>query len=623
MKYFFNVLLFVVCVSNISFGQKLATTHKVLKGENITQIALAYKTTPSEIYKLNPEAQNGITENQILNIPEKLPQPKNTIVHVVAAKETLYGLATKYKVKVEDIQTINTVALANGLQIGEELYIPEAPIQKPEPFVAVKTTHLVQAGESLFGIARLYNVSVEDLDKANSELIKGGLRVGQEIKIPNKMKTLDGRVRVINDETVFHVVKPKETKYSIAKQFGITVAQLESQNPEIVNGLVEGNKLAINVKGVKPTNESEELMIALAEKQVVVEKSKAKDSQIENLADKLYVQRQINQKVLKINSLQVDLDQIDATKEGSVERLKLILEANKNIQDVLVAKLDSLVYSMNQDLEGIKNAQITNIDDSKKLEKLSYDKIAQTNELTLALKKDLAENRKVYSSLMNKAEQVAINENKIYKTKVRESQSANTIDDSMPDKVKEMKLEQLAYEQKRRDELTDKIDEILESIDSQKKVEIQRHISKAEFYTQEARDFDDKVALVKLNRYKTKAEESKAKGGNVAPQKSAVPQEIKNYVEPKLETFDNLKEVSNGYYLVVDSYKEASQRDHFIMQLIDSGELNSSFFFNVNVISYYVYTNYYKTKEEAIAEYKQKFGQFLYGNMFIVKVENQ
>lgn len=621
MKNFFSVAFLTVFISNTSFGQQTPTTHKVLKGENITQIALNYKTTPSEIYKLNPEAQNGIAENQMLQIPEKLPQPKNTISHIVAPKETLYGLATKYKVKVEAIQAVNAAALANGLQIGEELFIPEPVIQKTET-VGIKSTHVVQAKESLFSIARLYNVSVEDLDKANSDLLKDGLRIGQEIKIPNKKKTLDGRVRVINAETVFYTVKPKETKYSIAKQFGITVAQLESQNPEIVNGLVEGNKLAINAKEVKPANENEELMIALAEKQVVVEKSKAKDAEIEKLADKLYVQRQINQKVLKINSLQVNLDQIDASKEGSIERLKLVLEANKNIQDVLTAKLDSLVYRMNEELDQIKNTQITNIDDSKRLEKVSYDNIAKTNELALELKKDLAENRKVYSGLMNKAEQAAVAENKIYKTKVRENQNAKAIDENTPDKIKEMRLEQLAFEQKRRDDFANQIDEILESIDNQKKIEIKRHISKAVYYTQEARDFDDKVALVKLNRYKTKAEESQAKAG-VAAQKPETPKEIKNYVEPKLETYDNLKEVNNGYYLVVDKYKEASQRDHFIMQLIDSGELNSSFFFNVNTVSYYVYNDYYKTKEEAVEAYKQKFGEFLYGNMFIVKIENQ
>lgn len=621
MKDFFSILFVVIFLSNVAFGQETTTAHKVIKGENITQIALYYKTTPAEIYKLNPEAKNGISENQNLIIPERISPPKNTITHIVAPKETLYGLATQYKVKVEGIQNLNTETLLNGLQIGQELFIPANLTQKKEA-VTIKTTHKVLAKESLFSIARLYNVSVDDLNKINSELLSNGLKIGMEIKIPNKKKTLDGRVRIINAETVFYVVKPKETKYSIAKQFGISVKQLESQNPEIINGLVEGNTLAINTKEVVPTNDTEELMIALAEKQVVVEKSKAKEAQIEDLTDKLYVQRQINQKVLKINSLQVDLDKIDATEEGSIERLRLILEANKNIQEVLVSKLDSLVYTMNLELEDIKNTEIRDIDDSKRLERKSYENIGKTNKLATELKKDLADNRKIYAGLMHKVEQVAVAENKIYKNKVRENQkeALGLLDDSLPEHILEMNLERMLYEQKRRDELAAQLDENIASIDSQKEVEIKRHISKAVFYTREAREFDDKVALVKLDRYKTNAKEVQGKKPIISNNevKKVKPE---NYVAPRIEVYDNLSEYDKGFYLVVDSYKKASQRDHFIMQLIDSGELNSSFFYNVNALSYYVFTNHYATEEEAIEEYVQKFDEFLYGSMFLVKIE--
>src|SRR6187402_3220375 len=107
MKEFLRFLLFVALVSNVSFGQQSVTKHSVLKGETIPQIAQNYKTTPSEIYRLNPEAQNGISENQMLNIPELLPQAQNSITHTVAPKETLFGLATKYNVKVEAIQNAN------------------------------------------------------------------------------------------------------------------------------------------------------------------------------------------------------------------------------------------------------------------------------------------------------------------------------------------------------------------------------------------------------------------------------------------------------------------------------------------------------------------------------------
>ena len=320
MKVYLRVLLFIVFASNISFGQETAIKHTVLKGETIPQIAQNFQITPSEIYRLNPEAQNGIVENQILILPSL--QSKNTITHIVEPKETLFGLATKYNVKVEAIQNANATVLANGLQIGQELVIPQDP--KAENAIS-RNIHLVQPKETLFSIARIYNVSVEDLANTNLDILKDGLQIGQEIKIPNKKKTLDGRVRVINAETVFYVVKPKETKYSIAKQFGITVEQLESQNPEIVNGLTEGNKLAINVQGVKPTNENEELMLALAQKQVAVEKSKADTREINSLKEKLVLQEEINQKVLNVNGLLVNLKEIDNSKEGSSEKLKMVL----------------------------------------------------------------------------------------------------------------------------------------------------------------------------------------------------------------------------------------------------------------------------------------------------------
>ena len=327
MKYL--VLLFF-CVTNFVFAQQETTlTHTVAKSETITQIAKKYNCTPSDIYEMNPGTENGIQENQILTVP-------------------------------------NPIKSTNSSQ----------------------KKHLVQPKETLFSIARLYNVSVQDLDEYNAESLKNGLQIGESIVIPNKKKTLNGQARIINAETIFHVVLPKETKYSIAKKYGISIEQLETQNPEIINGLVEGNKLAINIHQIKPKTDNEELMIALAEKQVAVEKNKAKTVEIEDLQDKLIVQKQMNQKVLKVNSLKVNLNEIDETKGGSAKKLKLVLEANKNIQEILISKLDSLVVTMSDDLETLKNRDIDNLEESKTLQKESYKNIGQTNEMLLDLKKN-------------------------------------------------------------------------------------------------------------------------------------------------------------------------------------------------------------------------------------------
>lgn len=629
MRDFLRVLFFIGFISNVTFGQESATKHTVLKGETITQIAQKYKTSPSEIYRLNPETQNGIAENQVILVPELILKPKNSITHIVEPKETLFGLATKYNIKVEAIQNANASALVNGLQVGQELVIPQESDQKTE-ISAAKTKHTVQAKESLFSIARLYNVSVEDLDKANTEIIKNGLQVGQEINIPNKKKTLDGRVRVINAETVFYTVLPKETKYSIAKKFGITIEQLESQNPEIVNGLAEGNKLAINVKEVKPTNENEELMLALAEKQVVVEKTKANTQEIKTLKEKLALQDEINQKVIKVNGLLVNLKEIENTKEGSAEKLKLVIEANKNIQEILLVKLDSLVSTMNEDLIQLKKTELVDLDESIRLQKISNENINKTNELSHQLKKQLADNRKVYSGLMDKAERIAVEENQEYKKSIRENSKTKPTDEKVV-KLSPGDLKNLEMEQRVRDLKNMRLITKLDSLNNESKSELRLHISKATFYSKQARLFDDNLAKVKNQSYQNKAYETQTKSKNGVAAKAITLDQIKKELakQPskvkgvKIETLDNLKDVKAGYYVVLGVYQDAKERDAFIAKLTDSGSLDANFFYNFNVLSYDVYSNYFSSKEEAVYECIQKQGKPLFAKMTVVNVLNE
>jgi len=621
-------LVFVLSFNKIA-AQDSIIEHKIQKGETAYFIAQKYKVSVDEIYKLNPESQNGIKDNQIIKIPVHAAEKQNSnqqITHVVGEKETLYGLSKQYHVSVEAIQNANPI-LASGLQIGQELIIPNASnLPKTEIPASSKVTHLVAAKESLFSIARQYNVSVQDLENLNKELLQNGLQIGQTIAIPNKRKTLDGRVRVINQETVFHVVEPKETKFSIAKKYGISIDQLESQNPEIVNGLIVGNKLAINTKEIKPANESEELMLALAEKQVVVEKTKAKTVEIDDLKDRLVIQKEMNQKIIKINDLKVNLNDMNGSPENSVEKLRLVLEANKNVQDVLMAKLDSLVSTMNSDLKELKRMDILNVDESKRLEKKSYESIGKISELSSQLKKELAENRKVYAGLMNKVEKIAVEENQEYKKKIRESEKNNntvSIQQRLSlDEIKRYKIEQEQGDAKNQ-LLISKID----SLDTQKQIEVKRHISKASYYSMEARKFDDKLALVKLKKYQDEAikksnSDQTSKAVSVEEMRRELKENpFKNEKNVKIEVYDNLKEVSNGYYLVLGIFTDATLRDKLIMKLIDSGDFNASFFFNINSLSYYVYSDKFQNMEEVLYQCKKKEEDELYKNVVIAKLE--
>ncbi|PXY43792.1 LysM peptidoglycan-binding domain-containing protein [Flavobacterium hydrophilum] len=634
MRNFLTISLVFILSFNKITAQDSIIEHKIQKGETAYFIAQKYKVSVDEIYKLNPESQNGIKDNQIIKIPvhaETKNHQKTQLTHLVAPKETLFGLSKLYHVSVEAIQNANLEILAGGLQIGQELIIPQNSynVFKQEASSSAKPTHLVVAKESLFSIARQYNVSVQDLENLNKEILQNGLQIGQTITIPNKRKTLDGRVRVINQETVFHIVEAKETKFSISKKYGISIDQLESQNPEIVNGLIVGNKLAINTKAIKPANESEELMLALAEKQVVVEKTKAKTVEIDDLKDRLVVQKEMNQKIIKINDLKLNLDDMNGSKENSVEKLRLVLEANKNVQDILMAKLDSLVNTMNNDLVELKRMDVLNVTESKRLEKQSYESIGKTSELSSQLKKELAENRKVYAGLMNKVEKIAVEENQEYKKKIRESEKKNNVT-SIQQRLSLEEIKRYKIQQKQGDAQNQLLIAKIDSLDNQKKIEVKRHISKATYYSMEARNFDDKLALIKLKKYQDEAIKNQNVSGLVESSKTVSLEEMKqelkenpfkNEKNTKIEVFDNLKEVPNSYYLVLGTFTDPAPRDQLIMKLIDSGDFNASFFFNINSLSYYVYSDKYNTMEEVLYQCKKKEENELYKNVIIVKAE--
>ena len=191
MNYFIMICLANLVLSFNGFSQEKNSTHKVEKGETIAQIAQKYNVTPYDIYKLNPDAQTGLKPNSILLIPKKGTTPK---------------VASQVK------------------------------------------THKVAPKETLFGIEKEYGVSDEALKKANPDLEKLGLQIGQILVIPSNSGAKT--VASAPEKVIYHEVLPKETKYSIAKQYGITIEELEKRNPEIIPNLPIGYKLLI--KGTAP-----------------------------------------------------------------------------------------------------------------------------------------------------------------------------------------------------------------------------------------------------------------------------------------------------------------------------------------------------------------------------------
>ncbi|WP_428768618.1 LysM peptidoglycan-binding domain-containing M23 family metallopeptidase [Treponema sp. HNW] len=107
------------------------------------------------------------------------------IRHTVVKGDTLYSLAKKYGVTVDEIKTANAMN-ANDLYAGQKLTIPA----KKVPRQITYESYTVEAGDTLYGIARRYDISIEELREINGLSSNSVLKTSQKLKVPSKTGSL-------------------------------------------------------------------------------------------------------------------------------------------------------------------------------------------------------------------------------------------------------------------------------------------------------------------------------------------------------------------------------------------------------------------------------------------------
>ena len=99
--------------------------------------------------------------------------------HIAEEGQTLYSIARLYEVDVQHIMDCNSVLISNGLRVGDTVLLDcETLISKD----SLSGYHRVKHGETLYSIATLYGVKMEDIIKWNS-LTSSGLEVNQLLKV--------------------------------------------------------------------------------------------------------------------------------------------------------------------------------------------------------------------------------------------------------------------------------------------------------------------------------------------------------------------------------------------------------------------------------------------------------
>lgn len=202
---------------------------------------------------------------------------QKTIKHTVVEGESIYSIAKKYKVSESDIYELNPKSKGALLQLKTVLLIPNKNSKSKDKKEVNSSknlsseTHIVESGESLYKIAKKYDISLEKLKELNPDIKPETIQIGDEIVIVAKKETTKSKKQQSVEEVKIdltpvnkdanlcldelgnqvHTVSKGETLYKLSKKYKVSVRDLEEMNPEIVANLPIGYEVIVKKGNVE------------------------------------------------------------------------------------------------------------------------------------------------------------------------------------------------------------------------------------------------------------------------------------------------------------------------------------------------------------------------------------
>lgn len=189
-------------------------------------------------------------------------------IHTVQKGQTLYSISKAYEVTQEEIKNANPQVDAVNLVEGLAIRIPESKFKKEAPVYPQNRddfhAHSVKRKETVYSIARRYDVETDVIYYYNP-WAKDGIKQDQTIWVPRKEEMQDISVEARRDDAYYYyTVKTRDTLYSIARVYGVTVADIINANPELRDGLRPDQTIMIPkipLPGLEETVETDSLSI--------------------------------------------------------------------------------------------------------------------------------------------------------------------------------------------------------------------------------------------------------------------------------------------------------------------------------------------------------------------------
>lgn len=177
---------------------------------------------PTIITQLQSMGYRFVTVSQMLNLEAK----PNAANYTVKSGDTLYAIAKRYNVSMNQLALTNNIKNVNLIRVGQVLVIPGIANggSAPAPPLSTKT-YTVKSGDTLYSIATKAKVSVQQIVTANQIKNANLIYPGQTLLIPGKTSGSKPQTTI-----KYHTVRSGDTLYAISKRYGVSIQKISAAN---------------------------------------------------------------------------------------------------------------------------------------------------------------------------------------------------------------------------------------------------------------------------------------------------------------------------------------------------------------------------------------------------------
>lgn len=247
------ILFLSLGLSLTSLAQQSNQEHVVKQGETLFSISKTYGVTVGELREWNDLQSNSLQPGQVLVVVAHSNDER--VLHEVKPGDSLFGISRQYNVTIAEIQEWNNIEGTN-LEAGTKLVIYPQSTTEQQPSIddleqmdeeertsiverytesaAESESYTVKSGDTLYGIARQHDMTVNELRQINN-LQDDMLRVGQRITV-RKIQTAPSVAEGAQDSTpqgkfATYRVQRNENASRVLDKFKMTRSEFEALNP--------------------------------------------------------------------------------------------------------------------------------------------------------------------------------------------------------------------------------------------------------------------------------------------------------------------------------------------------------------------------------------------------------